>query len=155
MSHEFLSWEDLPSITDFKVVNQAAESRDPNELEFLSTHKDENVRARVAENMHTPVWVLEKLAMDTDYVKMYLIRNRILPYEILKKLSGEACLPKTLVFKIYERLLEKYKEGKEELTGGELYDILKVLAPNRSNLELIELMESIYVLREKRTGKTA
>lgn len=145
-----VSYDNLPPIVDFQLVNKATDSKNPMELEELSRSLDPHIRARVAENVNTPLDILEKLAEDKseygDFVRHYLIRNPIVPYRVFTKMIDvkDAALKK----RIFYKLLEGYKLNKIELNGEEVHDLLKLLAPDMSQLDFVELLERIHEVRD-------
>ena len=144
----------LPTPSDFLEVNKADEETSPLELRRLSRAKDENVRARVASNLHTPEDVLVSFKSDIKLVKLYLLRNLNLGVEFIKNFIGEE--DGMIRLQAYNLLLDKYKKGTIDLSGKELYMIVSFLAPNEPNLTMAELLEDIrdtrnYML-EKNNG---
>jgi hypothetical protein len=153
---DYVSLENIPPVSDFRVLNKATESEDPRELERLSKHSDPNVVARVAENINTPIPILEWLAdyngVYSIYIKSYLIRNPRIHYNILHKLMTVES--KQLRQKVLYKLLEGYKFAKVELTGEEVHTLLSELKPeNMSNLDFIELLETIHEIRDEELKK--
>ena len=144
----------LPAPSDFIEVNRADQEKSPLELRRLARARDENVRARVASNPHTPDDVLDSFKDDTPFVRLYLLRNPNLGLEFIKKFIGDK--DGMVRGQAYNILLDKYKRGDIDLSGKELYQVVSHLAPNEPNLTMAELLEDIrdtraYLL-EKRNG---
>ncbi len=149
--NQFYSWDDLPPMLDYRIVNEATEARDPRVLERLSHHPQEQVRARVAENPNTPIDILERLSKDTKFVQLYLIRNPILPFHLIKQFMEID--DQVLKRRVYERLLQGYRDGLVELTGEEVFLVISYLEPKLNNLDRIELIEEFHQRYDKAKGK--
>jgi hypothetical protein len=148
----YVSMSDIPPVSDFWIVNQATDSKDPLELERLSRYEDPHVVARVAENRNTPISVLERIALREDqyavYIKSYLLRNPVLPYGLLRQFINVDSKP--LREKVLLKLLDGYKRAVVELSGDEVHTLLRALAPEDMNsLEFIDLLESIHERRDE------
>lgn len=137
----------LPAPSDFREVNKAEEEKSPVELRRLSRAKDEHVRARVASNPHTPEDVLVGFKDDTQFVRLYLLRNPNLGVEFVKNFIGET--DGMVRLQAYNILLDNYKKGTVDLSGKDLYKIVVALAPNEPNLTMAELLEDIRDTREE------
>ena len=137
--------------SDFVEVNKASEETSPVELRRLSRSKDEQVRARVAENRNTPDEILVSFKDDTQFVKLYLLRNPNLSIEFVKNFIDEKDGMTRL--QAYNILLNSYKLGKVDLSGKELYTIVSFLAPNEENLTMAELLEDIRDTRQEQLEK--
>lgn len=148
---EFYSWDDLPPIQDYRVVNEATEARDPRLLDKLSRHPQEQVRARVAENPNTPIEVLERLSKDSKFVQLYLVRNPVLPFNLLRQYM--TIEDEVLKRRVYERMLQGYRDGLIELTGEEVYLLILFLEPKLDNLTRIELIEEFHQRYDRAKGK--
>lgn len=150
------SFEEIPAVMDYRAVNDATDCQDPDILERLSESPDPNVKARVAENGRTPISVLQQLAEyqgpHADYIKQYLVRNPVLPFHMLKNMMTVEHPP--LRTRIFTRLLSGYKEGRIDLSGEEVYTLLKWLAPaDMNDLEFVELLESVHETRDREARK--
>jgi hypothetical protein len=149
--HYYITDSDIPqSYYDFQIINRATESNDPGELEKLSRHQDEQVRARVAENLNTPLPILEKLAKDTHLVKLYLVRNAALPYHVLRQFMNIE--DATLRRRVYERLLIGYRDGQVDLSGEDIVALITFLEPTLDNLSKIELIAAFHEHYDKSKG---
>lgn len=150
MSH-YENIQDAPAVIDYRLVNEATDATDPDELEKLSRSVDPNVRARVAENGRTPIAVLEALADEdgpyAEYIKQYLIRNPAVPFHLLKRMMR--VVHKGLRTRIFKKLLDGYKQARVELSGEEVHSLLRELVPvDINDLEFIELLETIHEIRD-------
>lgn len=66
-------------------VNQEPISKE--DLEFLLVAQNEHINQVLAQSSHTPVWVLEKLAVHKNFnVKIKVARNPHVPVKLLKKM---------------------------------------------------------------------
>lgn len=129
-------------IHDFSDFHTAQTSEEPSVLKKLSCSYDATIRSYVAENIHTPLSVLENLAEDVSpNVCVYVLRNTSCTPEIMTKLMKH---DDRLVKREANLLaLKWYKLGKVELSQKELFHLIQSVDPTANNLDAIDALAMI------------
>lgn len=139
-----MTWFGTTSFGDLKM---AQDSENPSVLDMLSKVEDPIVRASVAENPNSTIEILFRLAQDSESkVKLYVLRNRNLPLEVLLLLL-ESNIP-LVKREAYVKAIMMYRQGKFDFEPIYLLKIMKELDPTADQITLVEAVENLHKIRE-------